>query len=265
MQRAEASTNKTKQPYNAVQEAEGRLSKQGKQQTMPGLSPELQGLPLQDAYVLPPLHELGIQSVGGVSASAKYIYKRLMRWINTYRSVLTLAKAKALPRIPGKKWYQAFTMSSGSRPLVEELKDVYVKYNEAQASGDIHTLRIVSTGTALKEAEGRISALPPGANMKWQVQQWHGYPLHPRDQKLVNVRVLETDLKGQRQLGQIIVRFDSDQALTVTQRNKAPIVRTSRVREYWAFERMISDRQSRWKIRERITPYNGGRLPLGLA
>ena len=105
----------------------------------------------------------------------------------------------------------------------------------------------------------------------------------------MNVRVLETDLKGQRQLGQIIVRFDSDQvrfravqcasrghrnsadmsfslqALTVTQRNKAPIVRTSRVREYWAFERMISDRQSRWKIRERITPYNGGRLPLGLA
>jgi hypothetical protein len=47
--------------------------------------------------------------------------------------------------------------------------------------------------------------------MKWQVQQWHGYPMHPNDQKLINVRVLETDLKGQRQLAQIIVRFDSDQ------------------------------------------------------
>ncbi len=122
--------------------------------------------------------------------------------------------------------------------------------------------------------------------MRWQVDQWHGYPLHKDMQKLIHVRVIEADLKAAKQLAQIIVRFDCDQVgwrsanalgragltgacvpqtLTITQRNKAPVVRSSRVREYWLFERMITDRQARWKIRERIDPYKGGRLPLGMA
>jgi hypothetical protein len=45
--RADASAKKSKQPYNAVKEAEERLTKQGKQQSMTGLSMEMQGLPLQ--------------------------------------------------------------------------------------------------------------------------------------------------------------------------------------------------------------------------
>ncbi len=47
--------------------------------------------------------------------------------------------------------------------------------------------------------------------MKWEVQKWHGYLFHGHDQKMVNVRVIEADLKSEKQLGQIIVRFDSDQ------------------------------------------------------
>jgi hypothetical protein len=47
--------------------------------------------------------------------------------------------------------------------------------------------------------------------MKWQVQKWHGYPFHSGEQKMINVRVIEADLKAEKQLAQIIVRLDSDQ------------------------------------------------------
>lgn len=47
--------------------------------------------------------------------------------------------------------------------------------------------------------------------MQWRVDAWHGYPLHPNQQKLVHIRVIEADPRAQKQLAQIIVRFDSDQ------------------------------------------------------
>ena len=48
-----ASPSRTAEPYNPVREAEAKLKKQGKQQTMVGLSPEMQGLPLQGVFCRP--------------------------------------------------------------------------------------------------------------------------------------------------------------------------------------------------------------------
>jgi hypothetical protein len=54
------------------------------------------------------------------------------------------------------------------------------------------------------------------------------------------------------------------QTLTIKPRSRAPQTLRSTATEYYAFEKLLSNAEARWKIKQKLKPYSGGELPKDL-
>jgi hypothetical protein len=117
--------------------------------------------------------------------------------------------------------------------------------------------------------------------MTWNVDRYITKP------KAIDARVLQVDSTGQTTLAQVIVKLETDQVsqkaillgcvhmnanylatlfqtLTIKPRSRAPQTLRSTATEYYAFEKLLSNAEARWKIKQKLKPYSGGELPKDL-
>ncbi|GHJ86709.1 hypothetical protein NliqN6_3111 [Naganishia liquefaciens] len=262
--------------YNALAKAEQKVAKQqrGMARQMPGMSLENQDQMLADPYILPPLHVVGISNVGGLIPSLNYIFTRIRRYarlsIHSMSEIvkrepiivnsIASSKYKALP------WYQRFWSALqrtrptvSMQPLSDHLAEIWEKWNKAQASGDLDTIRQVSVSKALEIAKNRAQNQPGGgAVMTWTVDRYLSKP------RAVDARVLPVDPAGETYLAQVIVKLETSQTVTIKPRSRAAQTLHSNATEFYAFEKILSNNEAKWKIKEKITPYAGGDLPKDL-
>ncbi|KAJ9127590.1 hypothetical protein QFC24_001000 [Naganishia onofrii] len=262
--------------YNAVAKAESKLAKQqkGMSRQMPGMSLENQDQPLADPYILPPLHQVGIMRVGGIMPSIKYIFARLRRYFRLRLTAMStivqkepmIASIYTSPEFTNLPWYKRFirnlnriTPTASIQPLSNHLADVWEQWNKAQASGDVNTIRQISVSQALEIAKNRAQhQIGGGTVMTWNVDRYITKP------KAIDARVLQVDSTGQTTLAQVIVKLETDQTLTIKPRSRAPQTLRSTATEYYAFEKLLSNAEARWKIKQKLKPYSGGELPKDL-
>ncbi|KAJ9101536.1 hypothetical protein QFC20_005229 [Naganishia adeliensis] len=272
---AQSSGARTGSGYNALAKAEQKVAKQqkGMARQMPGMSLENQDQPLADPYILPPLRYVGISNVGGIIPAVKYMYQRARRFVRlTIHSMSEIVQKEpiiinlfASPEFAALPWYKRFWINLrrtrpavSMQPLSDHLADIWEKWNKAQASGDIATIRQISTSKALEIARTRAQNQPGGTVMTWQVNRYIAKP------RAVDARVLPIDPSGQTMLAQVIVKLDTEQTVTIKPRSRASQTLHSTATEYYAFEKLLSNNEAKWKIKQKITPYSGGELPKDL-
>jgi hypothetical protein len=185
------------------------------------------------------------------------------------------------------------------QPLSDHLAEIWEKWNKAQArqvqalqcetvnsadglfvsypSGDLDTIRQVSVSKALEIAKNRAQNQPGGgAVMTWTVDRYLSKP------RAVDARVLPVDPAGETYLAQVIVKLETSQVrrrkhypspswlmppiqtVTIKPRSRAAQTLHSNATEFYAFEKILSNNEAKWKIKEKITPYAGGDLPKDL-
>lgn len=105
-------------------------------------------------------------------------------------------------------------------------EDLYKAYNEAQAKGDVNTLKTLSMGPALERGTSVAKAL---ANQKgsWRLVR------HVTPPRVVSVRTGPMDMAGDKKATQFTIRYDTEQVFQAPKRE----AKTSRVREYIVFDR----------------------------
>lgn len=54
------------------------------------------------------------------------------------------------------------------------------------------------------------------------------------------------------------------QTVTIKPRSRAAQTLHSTATEFYAFEKLLSNNEAKWKIKQKITPYSGGELPKDL-
>lgn len=110
--------------------------------------------------------------------------------------------------------------------MKEPLEDVYKRYNEAQASGDLVALKNLSMGPALDRATTVAKALS-GKKGKWR------FIRHVTPPRVVSVRTGPMDMQGKKTATQITLQFNTEQEFTGPKREP----KISHVREYIVFDR----------------------------
>lgn len=109
--------------------------------------------------------------------------------------------------------------------LREPMEKVYKEYNEAQARGDISTLKRLSMGPALDRAT-KVAKVLAGKKAQWS------FVRHVTPPRVVSVRTGPMDMQGKNEATQITMQYDTEQVLRLLKRQP----KTSRVREYIVFD-----------------------------
>ncbi|KAH8080202.1 hypothetical protein HD553DRAFT_317671 [Filobasidium floriforme] len=262
--REEQSTS-TATPRNAIKDAERALSRAQKLSKMSGMSGIRQEQPLQDIVVLPPLKKIGFNAV---SERRKYVTKRIRRGFYTAQSISKIVSSdiysmKTYDHPYKRFWGQIagfFYPQKAASGLLSHFSKVWEGWSRAIASGDMEKLKEYSKGSALEYAKSRASAASSstshgGPKIEWAVNKYLSAP------RIVHARNWVIDPKTQAEVAQVIVRFETEQTLTIHQRNKPSSTRSSRISECWVFERYLMDPMSKWQIRDKVTPFTGGEIP----
>ncbi|KAJ9119646.1 hypothetical protein QFC22_003356 [Naganishia vaughanmartiniae] len=177
-----------------------------------------------------------------------------------------IASIYSSPEFTSLPWYKRFiknlnriTPTASIQPLSNHLAEVWEQWNKAQASGDVNTIRQISVSQALETAKNRAQhQIGGGTVMTWKVDRYITKP------KAIDARVLQVDSTGQTTLAQVIVKLETDQVLTIKPRSRAPQTLRSTATEYYAFEKLLSNAEAKWKIKRKLQPYTGGELPKDL-
>ncbi|KAA1472553.1 hypothetical protein DENSPDRAFT_838864 [Dentipellis sp. KUC8613] len=211
--------------------------------------------------------------VSPLSGNDKSIKAILSRTWQNYRNALVnarcmhmIAKDSMFPNVYVKRPLSLNTFHARSTrdnawvaPLRATFLDTYEKVNTAIATGDVKTLKSLTTVDYQKTAMERLRALHPKAGTPY-TYQWKLHELRS-PVRIESVRASETYMSqqepktGSRLLAQMLVRFDSTQTLErfrngqlvkgAGQTTPKPVV------EYLVFEkRMWYD--GPWVIREQI-------------
>jgi hypothetical protein len=107
-----------------------------------------------------------------------------------------------LTRLPARTYPQ----------LMPALEDIYTRYQAAQATGDLATIKATSMGAA-RERASRVAGAVRGA--KWELVK------HNQPPRYVSIRAGAIDVDETEVAVQVVVRFDTLQQLTARGKTKS--------------------------------------------
>ncbi|KAK4683894.1 hypothetical protein P7C73_g6317, partial [Tremellales sp. Uapishka_1] len=241
-------SNKPKE-QGSIQAAEKQLAEQQRQsRMMPGLDMASIATPVLEPIIDPPAQWTWLYQ-GGLRPKWNYTKVRFTRFRTTIASLSEIIKRKGIETVRAKhvgaavvQFFAGFKPSRVADLMMKDAYRQYQVYNQAQASGDVATLRSVATASALSSA---LAIQKNPAAMKWELISENRKP------KIISARLAPISANGSIVTGQIVLRFDTDQALTVTPRGKASKTTTRRVVDHYVFERILPGGPG-WKLKQRL-------------
>ncbi|WVR03475.1 hypothetical protein IAU60_000466 [Kwoniella sp. DSM 27419] len=120
----------------------------------------------------------------------------------------------------------------------------YQEYQKVLAEGTIGQAQSISKDTALAAATYVIRRRKD--KLRWQLIKENAKPY------LVSSRLTIVDPRDMRMAAQMVVRFDTEQALITQKGNSTPTRRTQRVVENIIFEAFPINRHTEWKIKGKL-------------
>ncbi|KAL7418887.1 hypothetical protein Q5752_006571 [Cryptotrichosporon argae] len=175
----------------------------------------------------------------------RYLQERAGRWRATADGLHALGIHRCLadPHRSGlmERLRAAFRPQVYAAQQLAEFARMYETYYRAQAAGDLAHVRAVSTGAALQAAT-KVASAAARAPMQWAIERAHP----PR---LVSARVHPIDPAGKVVVAQCVVRFESEQTLTLARKAAAP--KRQRVVELVVFERHLNT-SGAWKLKDKL-------------
>ncbi|XAO26527.1 hypothetical protein I312_105364 [Cryptococcus bacillisporus CA1280] len=128
---------------------------------------------------------------------------------------------------------------------IKSLTELYYKYMQVQASGTLGQVLSISKDDAYSAAQNIIRNRKD--KLKWQLVKEN------KSAKLVWARMTVLDPREDKMAAQIVLAFDTQQAV-ITQKDSAPPTRrTQHVVENIVFEKIFPSRDD-WKIKGRLIP-----------
>lgn len=130
------------------------------------------------------------------------------------------------------------------KTLLDEAKDIYVRYQRAFAAGDVSAMRELLTLEMLSRAK---QALAKRAHKPTEAMEWHGTVTSAR---ALTVRFIPVDEMALN-FAQICVRLESTQRVRLVSRPEGTVLRETAeksLQEYWVFERLTNKVDERWRM-----------------
>ncbi|KAK8845449.1 hypothetical protein IAR55_006162 [Kwoniella newhampshirensis] len=245
-------------PAKSVQDVERELEEQRAMinrsaRMNPGMDVTSQVLPVFESYIDPPKP---ITYFLNRSKDREYKQERKERSNLTIQSVAELIARGGIDQYRDSfwRWYAPGPMRNAwiwlrrDGMLKKELKGLSEKYNEymrVQASGTMGQASHIAKDNALSLAQSVIKGRRD--KLTWQLVKENSRP------RLVSARMTITDPRDMRMAAQMVVTFDTQQALITQKGNATPTRRTRRVVEHVIFERLIPARDNfGWKVKGKL-------------
>ncbi|WWC85778.1 uncharacterized protein L201_000644 [Kwoniella dendrophila CBS 6074] len=242
----------------SVQDVEKELEEQKQMlarahRTNPGMDVGLQNLPVFESYVDPqkPLYWF-LPGFG----DKKYKAERKERASLSRQSLNEIIKRGALPPYQGARewkrtafdpWRQAMLFLRRQHYFpssITHFNKMYTDYMKIQAEGTIGQATAISKDNALQAALNVIKGRKD--KMSWELIKENRPPY------LVSSRMTVTDPRDMKMAAQMVIRFDTQQALTTQKRGQKPVRREQRVVENIIFEGQPVNVACDWKVKGKL-------------
>ncbi|WWC58087.1 uncharacterized protein I303_100622 [Kwoniella dejecticola CBS 10117] len=240
----------------SVQDVEKELEEQKQMmarasRTNPGMDVGSQNLPVFESYVDPqkPLYWFA-PGVG----DKQYKAERAERATLTRQSLAEIIKRGALPpyqndmrRSGVDQWRQLMLYTRRQQYIKKSIlyfKKMYLDYMKIQAEGTIGQASAVAKDNALQAALNVIRGRRD--KMSWELIKENRPPY------LVSSRMTVVDPRDMKMAAQVVIRFDTQQALTTQKGNQKPVRKEQRVIENIIFEVMPVDITCDWKVKGKL-------------
>lgn len=128
---------------------------------------------------------------------------------------------------------------------IKNLTELYYKYMQVQASGTLGQALSISKDDAYSAAQNIIRGRKD--KLKWQLVKEN------KSTKLVWARMTMLDPREDKMAAQIVLAFDTQQAVITQKGSAPPSRRTQHVVENIVFEKIFPSRDD-WKIKGRLIP-----------
>ncbi|WWD22396.1 hypothetical protein CI109_106887 [Kwoniella shandongensis] len=219
----------------------------------PGMDVTSQVLPVFESYIDPPKP---VTYFLNRSKDREYKLARRERSNLTIQSVAELISRGGINQYRNSfwRWYAPGPMRNlwiyirrdgMLKKELAELKEKYYDYMRVQASGTLGQASHLAKDNALSIAQSVIKGRRD--KLTWQLVKENVKP------RLVSARMTIMDPRDMRMAAQMVVTFDTQQALVTQKGNATPTRRTQRVLDHIIFERLIPAKDgSGWKIKGKL-------------
>ncbi|OCF36120.1 hypothetical protein I316_01992 [Kwoniella heveanensis BCC8398] len=250
----------------SIQDVEKELAEQRQMmaraaRTNPGMDIGTQSLPVLEPHVdTPPPFKYYIPYIGD-EAFKQWKRERQERAMLTRQSLSEIISRKGFPEhrksilsnvmAPIRNGWLILRRSNTIKQSIADMNKRYQEYMRIQAEGNIGQAAAISKDNALSAASHVIRTRKD--KLRWQLIKENAKPY------LVSSRLTVVDPRDMRMAAQLVLRFDTDQALITQKGNNTPTRRTQRVVENIIFEAFPINSTSEWKIKGKLVeaPTNG--------
>ncbi|WVF66203.1 hypothetical protein IAT40_000943 [Kwoniella sp. CBS 6097] len=248
----------------SIQDVEKELAEQRQMmaraaRTNPGMDIGMQSLPVLEPHVdTPPPFKYYIPYVGD-EAFKQWKADRKERASLTRQSLAEIISRKGFTEhrnsilsnimAPVRNGWLMLRRSQSIKRSMAEMSKRYQEYMRVQAEGTIGQAAAISKDNALSAASHVIRTRKD--KLRWQLIKENAKPY------LVSSRLTVVDPRDMRMAAQLVLRFDTEQALITQKGNNTPTRRTQRVVENIIFEAFPINSTCEWKIKGKLVEANG--------
>ncbi|WVW81757.1 hypothetical protein I302_103753 [Kwoniella bestiolae CBS 10118] len=240
----------------SVQDVERELEEQKQMlarasRTNPGMDVGVHNLPVFESYVDP---QKPIWFFAPYTGDRTYKEERKERATLTRQSLNEIIKRGALPpyqndmrRSAPDPWRQFMIFTRRQQYIKKAIgyfEKMYNDYMKIQAEGTIGQASAISKDNALQAALNVIRGKKD--KMSWELIKVNRPPY------LVSSRMTVVDPRNMKMAAQVVIRFDTQQALTTQKKGLQPIRREQRVVENIIFEVIPVDVTCDWKVKGKL-------------
>ncbi|WVQ93826.1 hypothetical protein IAU59_000904 [Kwoniella sp. CBS 9459] len=248
----------------SIQDVEKELTEQRQMmaraaRTNPGMDIGMQTLPVLEPHVdTPPPFKYYIPYMGD-AAFKQWKEARKERASLTRQSLAEIINRKGFYEhrksmlsntiAPIRNAWLILRRSNVIKKSIAELNRRYHEYMRVQAEGTIGQAAAISKDNALTAASHVIRTRKD--KLRWQLIKENAKPY------LVSSRLTVVDPRDMRMAAQLVLRFDTEQALITQKGNNTPTRRTQRVVENIIFEAFPINSTCEWKIKGKLVEASG--------
>ncbi|KAK6905176.1 hypothetical protein I204_08165 [Kwoniella mangroviensis CBS 8886] len=240
----------------SVQDVERELEEQKQMlarasRTNPGMDVGVQNLPVFESYIDP---QKPLWFFAPYTGDRTYKEERKERATLTRQSLNEVIKRGALPpyqndmrRSAPDAWRQFMLWTRRQNYFKKSMiyfNKMYQDYMKVQAEGTIGQASAISKDNALAAALNVIRGRKD--TMSWELIKENRPPY------LVSSRMTVVDPRDMKMAAQVVIRFDTQQALTTQKKGQQPIRREQRVIENIIFEIFPVDITCDWKVKGKL-------------